>query len=119
MGRRLRLESVPNAMEQARVSAANMLGGDKVYASVPWFWSDQYELKLQMVGFSADGDTSVLRGDKATNQFAVFYLKDGKVVSVDAVNSPKEFMVCKQLYGKVVDPAALADTTVELKTLLN
>lgn len=119
MGRRLRLESVPNAMEQARVSASNMLGGDKIYASVPWFWSDQYELKLQMVGFSADGDTSVLRGDMAANQFAVFYLKDGKVVSVDAVNSPKEFMVCKQLYGKAVDPAALADTTVELKTLLN
>ncbi|MBT5789208.1 MAG: FAD-dependent oxidoreductase [Gammaproteobacteria bacterium] len=119
MGRRLRLESVPNAMEQARVSAANMLGGDKAYASVPWFWSDQYELKLQMVGFSTDGDTSILRGDKAANQFAVFYLKDGEVVSVDAVNSPKEFMVCKQLYGKTVDPAALSDTNVELKTLLN
>ena len=108
-----------NAMEQARVSAANMLGGDKAYASVPWFWSDQYDLKLQMVGFSADGDTSVLRGDKTLNQFAVFYLKDGKVVSVDAVNSPKEFMVCKQLYGKTVDPSVLADTDVELKTLLN
>jgi 3-phenylpropionate/trans-cinnamate dioxygenase ferredoxin reductase subunit len=119
MGRRLRLESVPNAMEQARVSASNMLGADKVYASIPWFWSDQYDLKLQMVGFSADGDTSVQRGDKATNQFAVFYLKDGKVVSVDAVNSPREFMVCKQLYGKAVDPAALSDTNVELKTLLN
>jgi 3-phenylpropionate/trans-cinnamate dioxygenase ferredoxin reductase subunit len=119
MDRRLRLESVPNAMEQARVSASNMLGGDKVYASVPWFWSDQYDLKLQMVGFSADGDTSVQRGDKAANQFAVFYLKDGKVVSVDAVNSPREFMVCKQLYGKAVDPSVLADTNVELKTLLN
>jgi 3-phenylpropionate/trans-cinnamate dioxygenase ferredoxin reductase component len=119
MGRRLRLESVPNAMEQARVSASNMLGADKVYASIPWFWSDQYDLKLQMVGFSADGDTSVQRGDKTTNQFAVFYLKDGKVVSVDAVNSPKEFMVCKQLYGKAVDPSVLADTNVELKTLLN
>jgi len=119
MGRRLRLESVPNAMEQARVSVTNMLGGDKVYASIPWFWSDQYDLKLQMVGFSADGDTSVLRGDKAANQFAVFYLKDGKVVSVDAVNSPKEFMVCKQLYGKTVDPSVLKDTNVELKTLLN
>jgi 3-phenylpropionate/trans-cinnamate dioxygenase ferredoxin reductase subunit len=106
-------------MEQARVSASNMLGADKVYASIPWFWSDQYDLKLQMVGFSADGDTSVQRGDKATNQFAVFYLKDGKVVSVDAVNSPREFMVCKQLYGKAVDPAALSDTNVELKTLLN
>jgi 3-phenylpropionate/trans-cinnamate dioxygenase ferredoxin reductase subunit len=119
LDRRLRLESVPNAMEQARVSASNMLGGNKVYASVPWFWSDQYGLKLQMVGFSADGDTNVLRGDMATNQFAVFYLKNGKVVSVDAVNSPKEFMICKQLYGKEVDPLLLADANVELKTLLN
>ena len=75
--RRLRLESVPNAMDQARVSAANMLGDEKTYAAIPWFWSDQYELKLQMVGFSADGDTQVLRGDMASNQFAVFYLKDG------------------------------------------
>ena len=118
MDRRLRLESVPNAMEQARVAVSNMLDGDKVYAAVPWFWSDQYELKLQMVGFSADGDSSVVRGSKADNQFAVFYLADGKVVAVDAVNSPKEFMVCKQLYGKAVDESALADSSVELKTLL-
>lgn len=119
LDRRLRLESVPNAMEQARAAAANMSGGDKAYASVPWFWSDQYELKLQMVGFSADGDQQVVRGDKAANQFAVFYLKDEKVVAVDAVNSPKEFMVCKQLYGKKVDASALADSSVDLKTLLN
>ncbi len=119
MDRRLRLESVPNAMEQARVACTNMLGGEKIYAAVPWFWSDQYELKLQMVGFSADGDSSVVRGDKAANQFAVFYLSGDKVVAVDAVNSPKEFMVCKQLYGKAVDLAALADSEVELKSLLN
>lgn len=118
LDRRLRLESVPNAMEQARVACNNMLGGDKVYASVPWFWSDQYELKLQMVGFSADGDHSVVRGDKSANEFAVFYLKDDKVVAVDAVNSPREFMVCKQLYGKSVDESALADSEVDLKSLL-
>ena len=116
--RRLRLESVPNAMEQARVAVANMLGGDKVYESVPWFWSDQYELKLQMVGFSSDGDTQVVRGDKAANQFAVFYLKDGAVVAVDAVNSPREFMVCKQLYGKQVDAQKLADPATDLKSLI-
>lgn len=119
LDRRLRLESVPNAMGQARTACANMLGGDKVYSEVPWFWSDQYELKLQMVGFSSDGDTSVVRGDKEANQFAVFYLKEGKVVAVDAVNSPKEFMVCKQLYGKPADAAALADPGVELKSLLS
>jgi 3-phenylpropionate/trans-cinnamate dioxygenase ferredoxin reductase component len=118
LDRRLRLESVPNAMEQARVAVANMLGDDKVYAAVPWFWSDQYELKLQMVGFSADGDTQVVRGDMETNQFAVFYLKNNAVVAVDAVNSPKEFMICKQLYGKVVDPAVLADQETDLKTLI-
>jgi 3-phenylpropionate/trans-cinnamate dioxygenase ferredoxin reductase subunit len=118
LDRRLRLESVPNAMEQARVVAANMTGGDKVYASIPWFWSDQYELKLQMVGFSADGDSHVVRGDMDANQFAVFYLKDGKVVAADAVNSPKEFMICKQLIGKEVDPVALADPESDLKALM-
>lgn len=118
LDRRLRLESVPNAMEQARVCVSNMLGGDKVYAAMPWFWSDQYELKLQMVGFSADGDEHVLRGNMEENQFAVFYLNNGKVVAADAVNSPKEFMVCKQLVGKAVDPAALANPETELKDLL-
>ena len=118
LGRRLRLESVPNAMEQARVAAANMTGGDKTYASIPWFWSDQYELKLQMVGFSADGDSAVVRGDMDANQFAVFYLKGGAVVAADAVNSPKEFMICKQLIGKPVDAAVLADLTADLKSLL-
>jgi 3-phenylpropionate/trans-cinnamate dioxygenase ferredoxin reductase subunit len=118
LNRRLRLESVPNAMEQARVVAANICGGDKVYASIPWFWSDQYELKLQMVGFSADGDTQIVRGDMAANAFAVFYLKDNKVVAADAVNSPKEFMICKQLIGKPVDAAVLADPDSDLKVLL-
>ena len=116
--RRLRLESVPNAMEQARVAAANMLGADATYSSIPWFWSDQYDLKLQMVGFSSDGDAQIVRGDKSANQFAVFYLKDGSVVAVDAVNSPREFMVCKQLYGQTVDQAQLQDPNVDLKTLL-
>lgn len=118
LNRRLRLESVPNAMEQARVCVSNMLGGDKIYAAMPWFWSDQYELKLQMVGFSADGDEHVLRGNMEENQFAVFYLNNGKVVAADAVNSPKEFMVCKQLVGKAVDPATLANPETELKELL-
>lgn len=119
LGRRLRLESVPNAMEQARVASANIRGDAKTYAAIPWFWSDQYELKLQMVGFSADGNQQVLRGDKAANQFAVFYLKDGVVVAADAVNSPKEFMLCKQMIGKPVDAAKLADPAQDLKALLS
>ena len=116
--RRLRLESVPNAMEQARVAAANIAGKDKTYASMPWFWSDQYDLKLQMLGFSADGDETVQRGTMASNAFAVFYLKDGAVVAVDAVNSPREFMAAKQLVGKQVDKAKLADTDTPIKELL-
>ena len=118
LGRRLRLESVPNAMEQARVAAANLCGKDREYAAVPWFWSDQYELKLQMVGFSGDGDTDVVRGDMAANQFAVFYLRDGVIVAADAVNSPKEFMLCRRLVGQPADPAVLADPSADLKSLL-
>ena len=118
LNRRLRLESVPNAMEQARVAAANLCGGDKVYASVPWFWSDQYDLKLQMVGFAADGDSEVLRGEVAAKRFAVFHLKDGAIAAVDAVNSPKEFMICRRLIGREVDAQALADPETDLKSLL-
>lgn len=118
LGRRLRLESVPNAMEQARTAAANMLGREKTYASLPWFWSDQYDLKLQMLGFSADADSQVLRGDMASHRFSLFYLKAGRVLAVDAVNSPGEFMVCKQLYGRTLDPASLADPDFDLKSAL-
>ena len=71
-----------------------------------------------MVGFSSDGVEQVVRGNMAENQFATFYLRDGAVVAVDAVNSPREFMVAKQLYGKQVDPAQLADPEFELKALL-
>ncbi len=120
LNRRLRLESVPNAMEQARVAAANLLGGDKSYAAIPWFWSDQYELKLQMVGFSTDADQEVLRGDPSSNQFARFYLENGVLVAADAVNSPKEFMACRQLVAKQakVDVDKLADSEVPIKELL-
>ena len=120
LGRRLRLESVPNAMDQARTVAKNIMGKETVYDAVPWFWSDQYDLKLQMVGFSADADESVLRGDPDSGSFARFYLKDGVIVAVDAVNRPKEFMASKQLVAarRAVDAAALADETVDVKELV-
>ena len=119
LNRRLRLESVPNAMEQGRVAASNMLGGSKSYASIPWFWSDQYEHKLQMVGFSKDSDQSVVRGDMESKSFTVFYLKDDSIIAADSVNNPKEFMASKQLVGKKASIEALADTSIELKTLVN
>ena len=118
LDRRLRLESVPNAMEQSRVAASNLTGGDTRYASIPWFWSDQYDLKLQMVGFSSDGDESITRGEPETHKFAMFHFHDGKVVAAEAVNSPREFLVAKQLIGKTVDPNALSNPEVDLKSLL-
>ena len=105
-------------MDQARVASANMLGGDKIYDSVPWFWSDQYDLKLQMVGFSSDGTSEVLRGDVASNSFAVFYLDGNKVVAVDTVNAMREFMMCKKMIGREIDVSKLGDTGVDLKALM-
>ena len=118
-GRRIRLESVPNAVEQARVAAGYLAGKPKVYDSVPWFWSDQYDLKLQMTGLSHGYDQFVLRGSFDNKSFAAFYLKDGKLIACDAVNRAQEFMVAKRLVaaGKSFDPAVLADETVPLKTL--
>ena len=118
LGRRLRLESVPNAMEQSRVAAANLAGGDKVYATVPWFWSDQYDLKLQMVGFSTDADGQVTRGDPTTSQFATFHLSGDTVIAADAVNSAREFMAARQLVGKKVDVTSLGDPAVDLRAVL-
>ena len=118
LGRRLRLESVPNAMEQSRAAAANMAGQETVYANVPWFWSDQYDLKLQMVGFSTDGNSHVVRGDTTTRKFVMFHLKDDVLVAADAVNAPREFMTCRQLVGRRVDERQLADASVDLKQLM-
>jgi 3-phenylpropionate/trans-cinnamate dioxygenase ferredoxin reductase component len=118
-GRRIRLESVPNAVEQARVAAASLAGKPKVYDSVPWFWSDQYDLKLQMTGLSQGYDQFVLRGSIENKSFAAFYLKEGRLIAVDAVNRAQEFMIAKRMVAacKSFDAAALADETVPLKTL--
>ena len=116
--RRLRLESAPNATDQARVAATNMMGGNEAYCTVPWFWSDQYTSKLQAVGFSSDGTQSICRGDKATHQFAMFYLKENRLVAVEAINSAKAFMAGKRLYGHELDPKQLADPNIDLRSLV-
>lgn len=118
LGRRLRLESVPNAMEQARVAAANLVvagGKARPYAAVPWFWSDQYDLKLQMVGFAADGERSVTRGDPASGTFATFHLRGIELVAADAVNSPREFMAARQLLGRKVNVQRLQDPDTDVR----
>ena len=120
LGRRLRLESVPNASEQARVAAATILGQKVAHAGVPWFWSDQYDLKLQMVGLSQGYDKVVIRGSMEANNFTAFYLQDGVIISLDCVNRPQDFMIGKKLVGGKVkaDPAVLADESIALKTLV-
>jgi len=120
LGRRLRLESVPNALEQSRVAAANMAGKAKTYASVPWFWSDQYELKLKMVGLAEGFERLVLRGDPATDSFSAFYLKGDKVLAADTVNRPQDFIAAKRLVaeGIAVTDTQLADDSRPLKELL-
>jgi 3-phenylpropionate/trans-cinnamate dioxygenase ferredoxin reductase subunit len=119
-GRRVRLESVPNAVEQARTTAAALLGKPRPYNAVPWFWSDQYNLKLQMAGLSQGYDRLVLRGSTDNEAFSAFYLRDGTVISADAINRPQEFMLAKRLIADaaIVDPEVLADESQPLKTLL-
>ena len=119
-GRRLRLESVPSALEQARSAAALLVGQKKPYNAVPWFWSDQYELKLQMVGLNQGYDTVALRGSPANRNFLAFYLKDGVVLAVDSISRPQEFMVAKKLVAERVkaDPMVLVDESQPLKALV-
>ena len=93
---RLRLESVQNAVEQAKSIAASIAGSHKPYQEVPWFWSDQYNIKLQIAGISQDHDHRVIRGYPEEEKFAVFYQKEKRLIAVDAINSPKEFMVGKK-----------------------
>ena len=93
---RLRLESVQNAVEQAKSIAASIAGSVKPYQEVPWFWSDQYNIKLQIAGISQNYDRCVVRGFPEEEKFAVFYQKDKRIIAVDAINSPKEFMVGKK-----------------------
>jgi 3-phenylpropionate/trans-cinnamate dioxygenase ferredoxin reductase subunit len=116
-----RLESVPNASEQARVAAAVITGNPRAHSSVPWFWSDQYELKLQSVGLSTGHDSVVLRGSvDEGRQFAAFYLKDGQVRAADVVGSPRDFGMAKKIVAARarVAPERLADPSVPLKDVL-
>lgn len=118
-GRRMRLESVHNALEQAKTAAASICGKDKPYGQVPWFWSDQYDLKLQIAGLSQGYDRVVIRGDIAGRSFAAFYLKEGRLIAVDAVNRAPEFMMSKILIekGAVIPPERLADETISMKDI--
>lgn len=119
-GRRVRLESVPNALEQARAAAGWLCGKPRPNHAVPWFWSDQYDLKLQMTGLADGHDTCVVRGSLVDQSFCAFYLQDGRLIAVDAVNRPGDFMLAKKAVATGVQPDSdlLADTSIPLKDLL-
>lgn len=117
----LRLESVPNATEQAKTAAAHINGGDKPYSSLPWFWSDQFDLKLQIAGLSAGFDEIIIRGEATTGRsFAAFYFDGDRLLAVDAVNRPREFMFARQSLGRgaKIDKVKLAEDGSDLKACL-
>ncbi len=118
---RMRLESVPNANEQAKVAAASICGHEKSYQSLPWFWSDQYGMKLQIAGMNQGHDQVLIRGDSLKGRsFSAFYFKDKRLISADCVNRPQEFMLSKRIISQNLecDPARLVDESIPVKELL-
>jgi 3-phenylpropionate/trans-cinnamate dioxygenase ferredoxin reductase subunit len=118
-GREGRLESVHNAIEGGKIAAASILGGAPHALEVPWFWSDQFDLKLQTAGLWTGADQRITRGDRQSRSFAVFYLKEGRVIAVDAVNSAHEYLVGRKLVAAsaAVAPAELADKSISMKDI--
>ncbi|HEV7137493.1 MAG TPA: FAD-dependent oxidoreductase [Steroidobacteraceae bacterium] len=116
-GRRLRLESVDNAFEQGASAALNLLGVDTVHDKVPWFWSDQYDLKLIIIGMSQGYDTVVVRGDPAARAFSACYLRGGELIAIDTINNPKDQMAARKLIAAHArpDPERLVNHTIPLK----
>lgn len=117
--RHVRLESVPNATEQAKVVAAHITGKPKPYNSLPWFWSDQFDLKLQIAGLSDGYDDIIIRGDPdGSRSFAAYYFKGERLLAVDAVNAPRDFMTARMALskGKMLDKTKLTGSDTDLKT---
>jgi 3-phenylpropionate/trans-cinnamate dioxygenase ferredoxin reductase subunit len=116
-GKHLRLESVDNAFEQGNTVALNLLGTPTPHDKLPWFWSDQFDLKLVIVGVSHGYDTTVMRGDPRTHSFSVCYLRAGELIAIDSINSPKDQMAARKLIAAHVRPniAKLADAAIPLK----
>lgn len=118
-GAHIRLESVQNANDQANAASAAILGTPKVHEAVPWFWSNQYDLKLQTIGLSTGHDAEVVRGSPAARSFSVVYLSRGRVIALDCVNAVKDYVGGRKLVesGAMIDPARLADPAIPLKTM--
>jgi 3-phenylpropionate/trans-cinnamate dioxygenase ferredoxin reductase component len=119
-GVRIRVESVQNANDQGSVVARFICGDPQPYVATPWFWSNQYDLRLQTVGLSTGYDHSLIRGDPATRSFSVIYLKAGRIIALDCVNNVKDYSQGRKLVEQQlnIDPALLADTSHQLKEWL-
>lgn len=119
-GQLIRLESVQNAIDQAKHAALAMTGKPKPYNEVPWFWSDQYDLKLQIAGLARPTDEIVMRGDSTARKFAAFHLRDGVVAAVEAVNAAPEYIIGRKLIaeGTKVSRERLADTAIHMKNIV-
>jgi 3-phenylpropionate/trans-cinnamate dioxygenase ferredoxin reductase component len=118
-GERIRLESVNNAIEHAKVAAYSLTGRREEYAGIPWFWSNQADLKLQIAGLSNGYDQTVLRRDTERGKFSVLYYRQGQVIAADCVNAPLDFMAVKNALakGQNIPATAAADTATLLKTI--
>ncbi|MET0365133.1 MAG: FAD-dependent oxidoreductase, partial [Sphingobium sp.] len=117
-GSRIRVESVQNANDQAKLAVQHILGQEVgEYDALPWFWSNQYDLKLQTVGLSSGYDQTVLRGDPASRSFSVVYLKNGRVIAIDCVNAVKDYAQARahMLARTMLDPALLSDASIALR----
>lgn len=114
---RVRLEAVQNATDQARTAAASLLGIERPYDAVPWFWSEQYDIRLQMVGRQAGHERHVLRGEPDARRFTAFYFQDGRLIGADSINAPADHMATRRLIaaGAPVTPEQLADPAFDLR----
>ena len=120
LNKNLRLESVHNAMEQAKTVASSVMNNPMEYNQVPWFWSDQYDHKLQIVGLSGDHDAVTMRGNVNDAKFMLFYTKDEELIAVDAINNPKEFLISRKLVANKVKikPNVISDLNTNLNDLI-
>lgn len=117
---RIRMESVNNAIEHAKVAAYSLMGRSEEYAGIPWFWSNQADIKLQIAGLSTGFDQTVVRDDTERRKFSVLYYRNGQIIAADCANAPLDFMAVKQALGKGknISPDAAADVSTMLKSLI-
>ncbi|MDB3881064.1 FAD-dependent oxidoreductase [Gammaproteobacteria bacterium] len=120
LNKKIRLESVHNAMEQSKTVASSIINQSLAYNQIPWFWSDQYDHKLQIVGLSGDHDKVIMRGDMSEAKFMLFYTKEDKLIAVDAVNNSKEFLICKKLVANkvTIKPDEISNPATNLNDLI-